>query len=220
MSPARPMPATFALVALALIGCTQQADDPTDGSASAMTPPASTSSGAPVATDASLPSPTGSSDVAVVVPGEFTICIPINETLRTGTDEQDVVPHPEGDMTIEAQRGYTWSGTHTATDSRFSGTHYYSWDGDTYTIASGDEGPVAHAEGLRIENADGAWQGEGTGLTLPDGTSAISPLVMTGERGYEGLTAVLIWTEGACFLNLRGIVMEFPDPPVPATTGD
>ena len=32
------------------------------------------------------------------------------------------------------------------------------------------------------------------------------------------LTAVLLWTEGACFLDLRGIVMEFPDPPVPATS--
>jgi hypothetical protein len=154
----------------------------------------------------------------VVVPGEFTVCVPYNDTLRRGTDEQVVVPHPDGDMTIERQRGYTWSGTHRASDPRFSGTHYYSWDGDTYTLASGGEGPLAYAEGLRIENAEGAWQGEASGATLPDGTSWTGPLVMTGEGAYEGLTAVLLWTDDACFLDLRGIVIEFPDPPVPATT--
>jgi hypothetical protein len=121
-------------------------------------------------------------------------------------------------MTIERQRGYTWSGAQTATDPRFSGTHYYAWDGDTYTLASGEDGPMAYSEGLRIENADGAWQGEARGVALPDGTDATGPLVLTGEGGYEGLTAVLLWTEGPCFLDIRGIVMEFPDPAVPSTT--
>jgi len=217
MNLARRMPATFAVVAIALIGCTQRPSDPTAGeaqatSAAATTPTAATADASP------RPSATGIGDVAVVVPGEFTICIPINEELRSGTDEEVVVPHPEGDMTIDRQRGYTWSGTHSATDPRFSGTHYYSWDGDGYTLASGDEGPLAYAEGLRIETAEGAWQGEATGLTFPDGTRATGALVMTGEGAYEGLTAVLIWTEDACFLDLRGIVMEFPDPPVPATS--
>ena len=219
MSPARrPMPATFALVTLALIGCTQQASDPTDGAVSATTQPPPTFSGAPVSTDASLPSPAGSGDAAVLVPGEFSVCIPVNSTLREGTDEQGVASHPDGDMTIERQRGYTWSGNHRATDPRFSGTHYYSWDGDSYTLASGEDGPLAYAEGLRIENPDGAWEGQASGATLPDGTTWTGPLVMTGEGAYEGLTAVLLWTDGACFLDLRGIVMQFPDPPVPATT--
>jgi hypothetical protein len=164
----------------------------------------------------------------VVVPGEFTVCVPRNRPLRIGTDEQVVVPHPDGDMTIERQRGYTWSGAITATDPRFSGTHYYSWDADTYTLASGDEGPVTYAEGLRIENAEGAWQGQATGAMLPDGTSATGPVVLTGEGAYDGLTAVLLWIEGggagpwtdaaSCFFDFRGIVLEFPDPPVPATT--
>ena len=121
-------------------------------------------------------------------------------------------------MTIERQRGYTWSGTHSATDPRFSGTHYYSWDADTYTLASGDEGPIVYAEGLRIENAEGAWRGDATGATLPDGTSATGPLVLTGEGAYEGLTAVLLWNDDSCFINFKGIVMEFPDVPVPATS--
>ena len=121
-------------------------------------------------------------------------------------------------MTVERQRGYTWSGTHTATDPRFSGTHYYAWDADTYTLASGDEGPLVDATGLRIENAEGAWQGEARGATLPDGTIANGPVVLTGEGAYEGLTAVLLWEEDPCFINFRGIVIEVPDPPVPATS--
>ena len=212
MNPTRRMPAALVALAVALIGCTQQPSGPSAGEAQATTPSA-------VPTDTSpRTSATGSGDVAVAVPGEFTICIPINAELRRGTDEEVAVPHPDGDMTVERQRGYTWSGTHTATDPRFSGTHFYSWDGDTYTLASGDDGPLAYAEGLRIENADGAWQGEASGATLPDGTSWTGPLVMTGEAAYEGLTAVLLWTEDACFLDLRGLVIEFPDPPVPATS--
>jgi hypothetical protein len=174
-----------------------------------------------------VPAPTGTSpqpgatesgDSAVIVPGEFTACVPHNSPLRSGTDEQVVVAHPDGDMTIERRRGFTWAGTITATDPRFSGTHYYSWDWDGYTLASGAEGPSAYAEGHRIENDDGAWQGAATGATLPGGTSAYGPVVLTGEGAYEGLTAVLFGIEDACFFDFRGIVMEFPDPPVPATT--
>jgi hypothetical protein len=181
------------------------------------TAPASPTEPAPTRAQ-SQPSATGSAAPAVATPGEFTLCAPINETLRAGTDEQIVVSHPDGDMTVERTRGYTWSGSHTATDARFSGTHYYSWDGDGYTLASGDAGPELYAEGFRIENAEGAWQGEAAGVELPDGTTAAGPLVMTGEGGYKGLTAVLIWTEGSCFLDLRGIVVEFPDAPAPATS--
>lgn len=174
-----------------------------------------------------VPAPTGTSpqpsateggDSAVIVPGEFTACVPHNSPLRSGTDEQVVVSHPDGDMTIERQRGYTWSGNITATDPRFSGTHYYSWDWDGYTLASGAEGPSAYAEGHRIENAEGAWQGAATGAALPGGTTAASPVVLTGEGAYRGLTAVLFGIEDSCFFDFRGIVMEFPDPPVPSTT--
>jgi hypothetical protein len=212
MNPTRRMPAALVAVTFVLIGCTQQPTGPTAGAPQTTTPAATTTG------TSSSPNASASGDVAVAVPGEFTVCIPINKPLRVGTDEQVVLAHPDGDMTIQRQRGYTWSGTHTATDPRFSGTHYYSWDADTYTLASGDDGPLAYAEGLRIENDDGAWQGEATGTTLPDGGSWTGPLVMTGEGDYEGFTAVLLWTEDACFLDLRGLVIEFPDPPVPATS--
>jgi hypothetical protein len=184
--------------------------------------PAPAPSSAPLASSTSVsssqPSASASGDASVILPGEFTACLPHNSQLRSGTDEQLVVPHPDGDMTVERRRGYTWAGTITATDPRFSGTHFYSWDGDSYTLTSGAEGPTAYAEGHRIENAEGAWQGSANGATLPDGTSADSPVVLTGEGAYEGLTAVLFSVEGSCFADYRGLVMEFPDPPTPSTT--
>jgi hypothetical protein len=166
----------------------------------------------------SVPTATASDGAVGPVPGEFTACVPANTELRGGTDEQVVVPHADGEMTIERRRGFTWAGGITSTDQRFSGTHYYSWDGDFYTLASGDPGPEAWADGHRIENDGGAWQGHSMGAGLPDGTSQVSPVLLTGEGDYEGLTAVLFAEEGACFMNFLGVVMEFPEPPDPATS--
>lgn len=148
--------ATLAVAVVVIIGCGQSSVTPS-GDESTVAPSPSPTVAAP--TTSPQPSTTESGDSAVAIPGEFTICIPINSELVRGTDEQVAVPHPDGDMTIERQRGYTWSGTHRATDPRFSGVHYTSWDGDTYTLASGHQGPIAYAEGLRIENDEGAWQG-------------------------------------------------------------
>jgi hypothetical protein len=212
MNPKLKLPMAVAVLAVALIGCGQQAQSPSTrvdaGSPSPSTPAMPS------------PAPTASDAAVAAAPGEFTVCIPLNQVLRAGTDEEIAAAHPDGDMAGERQRGYTWSGTHTATDDRFSGTHYYSWDGDSYTLASGADGPGVAAEGLRIENDEGAWQGSGATATLPDGTVANSPLVMTGEGAYEGMTAALLWVDGPCFLDLRGIVIEFPEPPVPATTAE
>ena len=182
-----------------------------------------------------VPSPTGtgptpSGDAAGSIPGEFTACVPENGERVRGTEEQIVVPHPDGDMTIQRTRGFTWAGTITATDPRFSGTHYYSWDADVYSLASGDEGQGVWAEGHRIENDEGAWQGSQTGASLPDGTLQASPAFLTGEGAYEGLTAVLFVMEGSfdfgavargeCFIDFKGVVMEFPDPPPVPSTGN
>ena len=208
--------ATLAVSAVVIIGCGQSAGAPTSVE-STVAPSLSSTVPAPTVTSP-RPSATESGDSAVIAPGEFTACVPHNSPLRSGSVEQVVVPHPDGDMTVERTRGYTWAGTITATDPRFSGTHYYSWDSDGYRLASGAEGPSTYAEGHRIENAEGAWQGAATGATLPDGTTAAGPVVLTGEDAYEGLTAVLFAIEDSCFFDFRGLVMEFPDPPVPATT--
>jgi hypothetical protein len=160
----------------------------------------------------------GATDAALL-PGEFTACVPENSEFKAGTNERDVISTADGDVTIDRKRGYTWKGTITATDTRFSGTHYYSWDGDTHTLASGDKGQTAWSEGHRIENDGGAWHGSASGITLPDGTNAAGPAVLIGEGGYEGLTALLIGSAGPCFLYYRGIVTSIPDPPVPFTGG-
>jgi hypothetical protein len=186
------------------------------------TPAPSAAASAPgLSAKATAPGPsTTASDVAAArVPGEFTACVPSNATLRTGSDERIVVPHPDGDMTLERSRGFTWSGAITATDERFSGTHYYSFDDDGYTLASGEPGPRVVAEGHRIENDEGAWQGWSMGAGLSEDSLALSPAFLTGEGAYEGLTAILFADEGICSFNFRGIVIEVPEPPVPSTDG-
>jgi hypothetical protein len=160
------------------------------------------------------PPPTG--PAPTLLPGEFTACVPSNGEFKAGTDISDVVTGPDGDVTIQRRRGFTWMGGITATDQRFSGTHYYSWDGDSYTLASGDAGQSAWAEGHRIETDAGAWNGSSSGLTMPEGTQN-SVIILTGEGAYEGLTAVLYSFEGGCFFDYRGIVTEIPAPPVPYT---
>ena len=156
-------------------------------------------------------------DTAGSAPGEFTACIPANSETQAGTDETVVVQHPEGDMTVERRRGFTWAGAISATDERFSGRHHLSWDGDQYTLASGDPGPTVAAEGIRIENDQGAWQGGSTYVELPDGTVAGGMMVLTGEGAYAGLEAVMFGTDGPCFLDWRGVVIEVPAIPVPYT---
>lgn len=160
---------------------------------------------------------------AALLPGEFTACVPMNSQLKAGTTETEVTSGPDGDVTIERTRGFTWKGTITATDPRFAGTHYYSWDANGYTPGSGDPGApgivgqAGWAEGHRIQNDEGAWQGWTVGVTLPDGTQVASPAVLTGEGAYEGLSAVLLVDDAGCFFAYRGFVMEIPDPPVPFT---
>jgi hypothetical protein len=175
----------------------------------------------PTAPTPTTPRSTGLSGAAGLP--EFTACVPGNSQFKEGTTETEVIPGPSGDTRIERTRGFTWKGEITATDPRLSGTHYYSWDGNGYTPGSANpqvavpNGLASWSEGHRIENADGAWSGSTVGLTLADGTNTGSPAVLTGEGAYKGLTAVLLNTDGTCFFNFRGVVMEVPDPPVPYT---
>lgn len=156
---------------------------------------------------------------------EFTACVPPNEFFKSGTTETEVISGPNGDVSVELTRGYTWRGEITATDPRLSGMHFYSWDGNGYTPGSANPaapeviGQATWAEGHRIENDGGAWSGSAHGLTLADGTERASPIVLTGEGAYDGLTAVMFFTEGDCFFDFRGIVADVPDPPVPFTGG-
>jgi hypothetical protein len=142
------------------------------------------------------------------LPVEFTACVPTNSTFRTGVDEVITIPSPDGDVTLERRRGFTWRGAITSSDPRFAGTHFYSFDADDYTLPGGGEGPSIFAEGHRIETDEGAWQGSSYGGNI----------VLVGEGAYEGLTAI-VSTEsgGGCFYDFSGYVMEVPAPPVPYT---
>jgi len=185
------------------------------GSPSATASPSSATA-SPAAPSAPVaPTPAAAASAAALLPGEFTACVPTNHDYQVGTNEPGVA----GDMTVMRQRGFTWNGEITATDPRFTGTHYFSYDSNTYTLASGAAGPEAIGEGHRIEGADGAWQGGNVGVLLQDGTSAIGAAILTGEGAYAGLTAVLFKAEGSCFFNFRGFVIDVPAVPVPAHGG-
>ena len=152
-------------------------------------------------------------------PIEITACLPSNSQFRAGTDDVITIPDPGGDITLERRRGFTWRGRITASDPRLEGTHYYSFDADVYTLADGGPGPDFFAEGHRIENDEGAWQGSAVGFTFsPDHEGDAGPVVLIGEGAYEGLTAVLItYSASGCFLGFEGLIMEVPAPPVPYT---
>jgi hypothetical protein len=142
--------------------------------------------------------------------------VPTNDRIKTGTTETEVIPGPDGDVTVEKSRGSTWKGPITATDPRFTGTHYATTSGINYQPPS-EEGQRISADGHRIENDEGAWHGSGFLASLADGTERWGPVFLTGEGAYAGLTAVLFETEGTCFLNFRGVLMDVPEPPVPYT---
>jgi hypothetical protein len=173
------------------------------------TPSPSAAASDPEPRDAAITSP----------PVEFTACVPQNSPIRTGTNEQIALPSPEGDVTVDLQRGFTWRGTITATDDRLSGTHYYSWDADAYALPGGGT-PTSWAEGHRIENDEGAWQGSSVGFTDADDVSVGGAAVLIGEGAYEGLTAIIATSiEGGCFLNFRGFVISVPATRAPDTEG-
>lgn len=158
--------------------------------------------------------PSGTGPTASVTPAlaEFTACLPGNVPINDGTHEQQTITGLNGDVTLERTRDATYRGTITATDPRFTGNHYYSWNANNYLLGSAEEGQGSWVEGHRIENDQGAWQGWATGAGLPDGTQAGGPIVLSGEGAYEGITAVLFMVDGSCFFDFRGVVMDVPEP--------
>lgn len=82
-------------------------------------------------------------------------------------------------------------------------------------------GLYVEAEAWRLENEDGSWTGQGTGLVhsgqdvMPNSFAIVE---LSGEGGYEGLTAVMLVDrlknpyviEGAV---IAGEPVAFPEPP-------
>ena len=105
-----------------------------------------------------------------------------------------------------------WQQSATNSDARLEGTYYYS-EAYAEEPASG-----AAAGTLRIENADGAWQGSMVYVYLRDGTATTGSTVLVGEGAYEGLSA--IWEERMlmprCAADVRGLLFEGEAPAAPA----
>jgi hypothetical protein len=178
-------------------------------------------------------------------PVEFTACVQPGPEVARGTDEQIEVAVPDGEMTIERSRGYTWRlRVSDVSDPRLDGTWYTGWDGDQYVgpgddLAGGpewaqprtpygdqyvgpgdDRGPEFVTFTDLIVNDDGAWQGSAVVLAFPDDRPRFPLVVLIGEGAYEGLTAVVALDDSAGDVsgpcpNTRGYIIEGSVPAPP-----
>jgi hypothetical protein len=149
-------------------------------------------------------------DPAPQPPVEFTGRIRCGGEVRQGST--DTVTLADGEATLRRNRGYAWQQSASMSDPRLEGTHYQSWESDSYTLPRMVAGPAVGWGTQRIVNDEGAWQGSWTEFTPSDGTPAPSwTTVLTGEGGYEGLTAIWVatyLTGGACGADVRGVIFE------------
>jgi hypothetical protein len=156
-------------------------------------------------------------------PVEFTLCINFGPEVHRGTEEQVVVSLPDGEMTIDQGRDWTWRQRLTeVSDPRLDGTLYHASNGDVYTLPDNEAGPTFEMFTKRIENDEGAWEGSAVLLSSPDGTTYVGPTVMTGEGAYEGLTAIIAndpdtWAESSSCVTGYIIEGSIPAPPTPQT---
>ena len=203
--------AVIGVTGIAVAVATSSGDDATQSPAAATTL-APTTSVAPV-----------TEELPEQAPVEVSACVNPGPAVHVGTEERSQVSLPEGEMTITRDRGDTWRlNVSDVSDPRLDGTWYNSADGDLYSLPGGASGPHLATETHRIENDDGAWQGSFVVVGTPDhpstGLQYDLQYVLVGEGAYEGLTAVMIGSDGAC-PNTRGYIVEgnVPAPPVPQT---
>jgi len=71
------------------------------------------------------------------------------------------------------------------------------------------------ADSLRLEDADGAWEGSGRGVSGPDGTLMLYEL--TGEGAYDGLSALFerAFDPDTMAVDFDGFIFESDLPWVP-----
>jgi hypothetical protein len=106
-----------------------------------------------------------------------------------------------------------------ASDQRLSGEGFVRNGDVVFEGFDGGEGVMVIANtSLRVENADGAWSGGGPFYALPGNEEAFGTAqptwVLTGEDGYDGLTAVLRANVGEV-ATFGGVVFEGDLPPAP-----
>jgi hypothetical protein len=162
----------------------------------------------------------------IAPPTEFSGFVPCNFTAeQEGAVTETVVGSvDDGDLVLRRTRGQVWRLPDVQSeDPRFTGTYSTDLDLDTYYTPGADveAAPTLSAGRLRLENEDGAWQGEYASGSWPDGPSddAASGILLRGEGAYEGFTA--LWTERyseeLCGWEFEGVVFEGEAPPAPTT---
>ncbi|MEX1334239.1 MAG: hypothetical protein AB1Z66_02950 [Candidatus Limnocylindrales bacterium] len=101
-------------------------------------------------------------------------------------------------------------------DPRLSGT----FQGAQNRYAFGTGGPSAWAGVL--ENENGSWTAEGHGYAAPPSGGWHQQYLLTGEGGYEGLSAILTADQDrlSTFFDVEGAIFtsELPPLPEPSTT--
>ena len=133
---------------------------------------------------------------------------------------EDATPAFEVVDGVQQMRGMDCHGGTTATDPRFKGTYLTAVNSDRHPEGADGSQLTVTTVVRRIENAGGAWQG--SAVTVSDTVAAsgtddpLTPetVVFTGEGGYAGLTAVVVFSP---FANsqLRGVIFPGPPPPPP-----
>ncbi len=101
-------------------------------------------------------------------------------------------------------------------DPRVSGTLSWVTNLDWHVV-SDTEGVLPVTNAWRIENDGGTWSGQGTGLShQTDGGLTVQTAVLTGEGGYDGLTAFVVFqrTDDEPFA-VTGAVFPREMPPFP-----
>jgi len=137
----------------------------------------------------------------------------------------DVTPTFEITDDVVRTRGMDCHGTMQATDPRFAGS-YLTFDNSDRYASSGDvPGFTVWTSVRRIENDGGAWQGSASSGAARDpsvpgweGDIANESVVFTGEGGYAGLTAIVVFMP---FVNgsVRGVIFEGSPPPAASPAG-
>lgn len=204
------VPAALAVVAVAVIGCSQPSGNPTGAAGPVRTQGQATSASSAPSVEASVAG-TARGDAAITSPPvEFTGRIICGPPVRTGVDERPA----DGGAVHVRSRGWAWQPTATMSDPRLEGDYYISEDTDEYRSPAGTS---VGSGTWRIENEEGAWQGSYTNIFYPDSTTTVST-ALVGERAYEGLTA--LWEStfhgpSECSWDVRGLIFEGDAPAAP-----
>ncbi len=128
---------------------------------------------------------------------------------------------------VEQFHGFRCEGHIGSSDPRLTGTYVSVANIDTYRGA--DFAPHEGAFNVwtivrRVENDEGAWQGEATTAVWvddPDTWFIADPpatVVFTGEGGYAGLTAAVTFTERMVQAGMTGYIFAGSPPPAPSIT--